>query len=270
MVRFMELLLNIDPIAYRIGPFAVRWYGLSYVVGVIIAASLFWFFAKRWDVGISADDFLTCVLCGTIGIMVGGRLFYCFVYGGTYYFENPLQILNTLGGGMSFHGSLIGGLLMGLVAARIVKIPALTLLELGFIGAPIGLGIGRVTNFINQELWGRVTDLPWGIVFANAGPLPRHPSQLYQALMEGFVLGAIMIAVAMKVPAPRPGTVLATFLMGYGVFRIIGETFREPDAQLGFLVGGWLTMGMLLSIAMVVGGIALMVWSNTGARRAAC
>ena len=262
MTGFLTALQSIDPVAARIGPFTVHWYGLSYIVGIAICSALMYYFAKRWGLSLTPDEFLTAILCGTIGILAGGRVFYCLVYGGSYFWLHPWRILAVYEGGMSFHGSLIGGILAGIVAARFTKIRFLTLLELGFIGAPIGLGIGRVTNFINGELWGRVTEVPWGVVFAGAGPFPRHPSQLYEAFMEGVLLAAIMIAVAMRLPPPRPGTVLGTFLTGYGTFRIIGEFFRQPDAQLGFIAGDWLTMGILLSSAMVVAGIALLIVSN--------
>lgn len=259
---------DLDPVALRIGSFSVHWYGLAYLAGFVAAALLMRFFARRWQIKLSDDDLLTVVLAAVVGVMVGGRLGYVLFYGGTYYWENPGRIFAVWDGGMSFHGGLIGILIGGLVASRMVGVPWLTLADLGAIGAPIGFGLGRIANFVNGELWGRVTTAPWGVVFPGAGPLGRHPSQIYEALLEGVVLFVLMLALAWKLP-PRPrGELLGWLLAGYGVVRIFAEFFREPDPQLGAIIAG-ATMGQLLSVPMVVAGIWLIWNARRGATGAA-
>jgi len=264
--RYMSELLtsiaSIDPVALRLGPFSVHWYGLAYIFGIMLGVTLGYLFAKRWKVDLSFDDITVVALCATIGIIAGGRLGYCLFYGGSYYWMNPLKILALTDGGMSFHGGFLGCVVGGLFAARLIKVSPLTLIDLGCVTAPIGLFLGRLTNFINEEVWGRVTTVPWGVVFSTGGPLPRHPSQLYEAFLEGIVLFAIMAFLALRVPPPPKGVLLGSFLVFYGIFRIFVEFFREPDSSLGFLAGDWLTMGMLLSIPMVLAGIGLIVWSR--------
>lgn len=250
---------QIDPVALRIGPLAVHWYGLAYVAGFVGAALILRRLARRWSLVFSDDDVLNIVLAAVLGVVVGGRLGYVLFYGGAYYASSPLRALAIWDGGMSFHGGLIGILLAGVVMARIMKMPLLTLYDMGAVGAPIGFGLGRAANFINAELWGRETLAPWGMVFPGAGPMPRHPSQLYEAFLEGVVLLALMLWLSSKLP-PRPRGELVGWLLGlYGAFRISVEFFREPDVQLGFVAGGWLTMGMLLSVPMVVAGVALVL-----------
>lgn len=255
-------LQNLSPVAFSAGPFEVHWYGLAYLAGFVGAAYLLWVFAKRWQVVLTADDVYTVVLWAVLGVMVGGRLGYVLFYGLPYYAANPGKVLAVWDGGMSFHGGFIGILLGGIIAARQTGISWFTLADLGAIGAPIGFGLGRITNFINGELWGRVTDLPWGVYFVAAGAQPRHPSQLYEAFLEGLVLLAVMVILARRMP-PRPrGELFGWMTALYGVFRIVVEFFREPDASLGFIAGGWLTMGMVLSIPLVVAG----VWAIARAR----
>jgi phosphatidylglycerol:prolipoprotein diacylglycerol transferase len=260
MGDFLTSLAGIDPIALQAGPLVVHWYGLAYIVGIISGVWLAYVFAKRWGLEYTTDDWLTFALCSTVGIIAGGRLGYCLFYGGSYYWLNPWQILAGAGNGMSFHGGFLGILLGAVVAARIVRTSPLTLIDLGCISAPIGIGLVRFTNFINEELWGRVTTLPWGVVFSGAGPSPRHPSQLYEAILEGCVLLAIMIFLASRRNPPRPGVLFGTFLTFYGAFRIFSEFFREPDIHIGFIAGEWLTMGMILSLPMVICGIGLIIW----------
>lgn len=252
----------LDPIAFSLGPFVVRWYGLAYVMGFICAAFVLWHTAKRWRVRVDTDSLLTIMLCVIIGVIVGGRLGYVLVYGNGYYFAHPAEILAFNQGGMSFHGGLIGALLSGIVAARVTHIPYLTLADLGCIAAPIGLFFGRCANFVNGELWGAPTDAPWGVVFGGAaGMMPRHPSQLYEALLEGVLLFILLFALSRKRP-PRPqGTFLGIFLIVYGCCRFLVEFVRQPDAQIGYLWGGWLTMGQVLSTPLVVVGVCVLIYA---------
>lgn len=255
-----QLYQMLDPVAFSIGPFSVRWYGIAYILGFACAAFVIVRTAKRWQISLDVDSLMTVLLGAIIGIIVGARLFYCVFYGDGYYFEHPMEILAFSQGGMSFHGGLIGALLSGLVTARMIGVPYLTLADMAVVGAPLGLLFGRCANFVNGELWGAVTDAPWGVVFGGAaGTLPRHPSQLYEAFLEGIVLFVVLYALSRKMP-PRPqGTFLGVFLTGYGLARIAVEFVRQPDAQLGYLFGDWLTMGMVLSFPLVIAGIALLV-----------
>lgn len=254
----------IDPVALRIGPLAVRWYGVAYLIGFVGAALVARWLIRRWRLAISDDDLLTIMLGAVIGVVLGGRLGYVLFYGGAGYLRNPGEVFALWDGGMSFHGGLIGIMVAGVVVSRVLGIPLLTLWDLGAVGAPIGLGLGRLANFVNGELWGRVSTAPWAMVFPGAGPLPRHPSQLYEAALEGALLLVVMVLLAMRLP-PRPrGELIGCVLALYGVFRIAVEFFREPDVQLGFIAGHWLTMGMILSLPMIAAGAAIVV----AARRA--
>lgn len=256
---------DIDPILFTLGPLSVRWYGLSYVVGFIVGGLIVRSLNKRWEVGLSDDDLLDVVLVSVLGLVVGARLGYVLLYGAGRYWSDPLSILAIWDAGMSFHGGLIGILLAGWWVARRKGISTLRLYDMGAVGAPIGLFLGRLANFINGELWGRPTDLPWGMVFPAApGSMPRHPSQLYEALLEGLVLFAVLIILSRR---KRPdGFMIGVLLTLYGVFRIFVEFFREPDVQLGFIAGG-LTMGQLLSIPMLGIGIWLVVRALRAERR---
>lgn len=255
--------LAIDPIAFSIGPISVRWYGLAYLFAFIATALIARWAIRRWEIDISDDDLLTFVLACIIGVIVGGRLGYVLFYGNGYYFTHPAKILAIWDGGMSFHGGVVGILSAGVIASRITRIPFLTLCDLGAAGAPIGFGLGRLANYINGELWGRVTTVPWGVVFPGAQPaLPRHPTQIYEAILEGVVLLVFAQVLARRRPPLPRGELIGWELALYGVFRIFVEFFREPDKQLGFLAGGWLTMGMLLSVPMVIGGVWLALWSK--------
>lgn len=253
----------IDPVAFRLGPLAVRWYGLAYLACFLFAWWLLARLNKRWELGLSGDDEAWVMIAAVAGVVLGGRLGYVLVYGGPSYWQDPIRILQTWDGGMSFHGGLVGALLAGVLVSWRMKVPFLTLCDIGALAAPVGFGLGRIANFINDELWGRVTDVPWAVVFPNGGPLPRHPSQLYEAFLEGVVLLAVMWLLARK---RRPaGELLGWLLIGYGVARIVGELFREPDVQLGFIFGG-VTMGQILSVPMVIAGIALLAWVRARAR----
>jgi phosphatidylglycerol:prolipoprotein diacylglycerol transferase len=252
----------VDPVAFRLGPLAVHWYGLAYLVGFVAAGLILRQTAQRWSLGMSTDDVLNILLATITGVLVGSRLGYVLLYGGPAYWRQPSRIFAVWDGGMSFHGGLAGILIAGVVLSRTMRMPMLTLCDLGAIGAPMGFGLGRLANFVNAELWGRVTEVPWGIVFPGAGPLPRHPSQLYEAMLEGVVLFTTIFLLSRKLP-PRPrGELVGWFLGLYGAFRIAVEFFREPDVQLGFIAGGWLTMGMLLSVPMVVAGVTLVAWAR--------
>ena len=257
-----DLYHAIDPIAFSIGPFAVRWYGIAYVLGFVFAGVLMYRIAKRWKIRFDTDALLTIICCVIVGIIAGARLGYCLFYGNGYYFAHPLEILAFNQGGMSFHGGLMGALLSGIVAARLTGIPYLTLADMGAIVAPVGLFLGRCANFINGELWGDYTDLPWGVVFGGAaGNMPRHPSQLYEALLEGVLLFVILFALSRKRP-PRPrGTFIGVFLVVYGICRFLIEFVRQPDAQLGYLFGGWVTMGQVLSVPLIAAGVVVLVWA---------
>jgi phosphatidylglycerol:prolipoprotein diacylglycerol transferase len=258
-----EIYQSLDPVAFSIGPLTVRWYGIAYILGFICAGIIMVKLARKWDVRIDDDAFLTIILCVIIGVILGARLGYVLFYGNGYYLEHPDKIFAINEGGMSFHGGFIGCLIGGAVAAKITHIPFLTLADLGACGAPAGLFFGRCANFINGELWGAPTDLPWGVVFGGAaGDIPRHPSQLYEALLEGVVLLIVLLVLARKKPARPRGTFLGVFLLLYGCFRFLVEFIRQPDAQLGYLWGGWLTMGQVLSVPLVIAGICLLVYAH--------
>ncbi len=251
---------NIDPVALRLGPLAIRWYGLAYLVGFVLAWLVMRWLLKRWGTGATVDDELTILLFAVGGVILGGRLGYVLFYDLAYYAAHPLTIFALWDGGMSFHGALIGVIVAGVIAARVVRIPFLTIADAAAVGTPIGLFFGRIANFINGELWGRPSNLPWAIVFPRAGPLPRHPSQLYEALLEGVVLLAILlILVFVRRRWPR-GFLFGVMMTGYALARITAEFFRQPDIQIGFLPGG-ITMGQVLSVPVLVVGVALIAWS---------
>lgn len=252
----------IDPIALQIGPVAIRWYGIAYVLGFFLAALIVYFVAKRWKLSISAESVLVVILCVIIGVIIGARLGYCLFYGDGYYLAHPLEVLAFNQGGMSFHGGLAGAFIAGIVASKLTHIPYLTLADLGCIGAPLGLFFGRCANFINGELWGAPTDAPWGVVFGgSAGMMPRHPSQLYEALLEGLVIFSVLFVLSRKRPPFSRGTFTGAFLVMYGVFRFLIEFVRVPDSQLGYIFGGWVTMGQSLSFPLILVGICLLIYA---------
>ncbi|WP_229266475.1 prolipoprotein diacylglyceryl transferase [Leptospira sp. severe_002] len=256
----------IDPVLISVGPFAVRWYALAYIVGILLG----WLYARRlirnerlWGgpAPLTVQDFDDFVLWVTLGIILGGRAGYVLFYNLPHFIANPAEIFQVWHGGMSFHGGFLGCVIAVIAFAKKRGILFLPLGDLTCAVAPIGLFLGRLANFINSELWGRVTDVPWGIVFPNGGSLPRHPSQLYEAALEGLAL-LILLNIFMRMGAlKRPGTILGAFALFYGMARTFCEFFREPDAQLGFLWGG-MTMGMLLSVPLMLIGIALIVWAS--------
>lgn len=251
---------SLDPVAFSLFGLEIRWYGLAYLAGFVIGGFIIHRVARRWGLRLTFDHILTAVLYGALGVIIGGRLGYVLFYSSGGFLADPLSVLSLREGGMSFHGGMLGVLIAAVFAARSLRMPFFTLVDLGVIAAPVGLLLGRLANFLNGELWGRVTTGPWGIVFPGAGPLPRHPSQLYEAGLEGVVLLTVMLLLAWRVP-PRPrGFFTGLFLAGYGVARFLVEFVREPDAQLGFLAGG-LTMGQLLSIPLIIAGTAVLIFA---------
>jgi phosphatidylglycerol:prolipoprotein diacylglycerol transferase len=246
---------TIDPVLIDLGPLQIRWYGLMYVIAFLLAYTILIRVsrAKRLDLTKQdIGDFLTYVI---IGVILGARLGYCIIYNGAYYFHNPWKVFAVWEGGMSFHGGLAGVLLAGWLYTKRRRKSFWVLADLTALAAPLGLFFGRIGNFINGELIGRVTDSPLGMVFPGAGSLPRHPSQLYEALSEGILLFFILLLISRKkMPS---GVVLAAFFLGYGVFRFFIEFFREPDPQVGFIFD-YLTMGQILCLAMIIAGSALL------------
>ena len=261
---------DIDPVILQIGPLAIHWYGLGYVVGILFG----WWYSKRlvatphlWAGNAAPmrpedlDDFL---VWAAVGIVAGGRLGYILFYDLPRYLANPLDILAIWQGGMSFHGGMLGTILAMVLFARRRGIPAWSLLDVVAAGVPVGLGLVRVANFINSELWGRPADVPWAFVFPNGGPEPRHPSQLYEAGLEGIALFAVLAWFTWRgLKLKTPKFIGGAFVAVYGLSRIIVEFFREPDAHIGYLLGtSWLTMGMVLSLPMVLAG----AWAMATAR----
>lgn len=258
-----DLYQMLDPVAFAIGPFSARWYGLAYVAGFCLGALVLYFTAKRWKVRFDEDSIANIMLCVIFGVIIGARLGFCLFYGQGYYFQHPLHILFVQEGGMSFHGGLIGALLGGIVAGRVTKIPYLTLTDMGVVSAPIGLFFGRCANFVNGELWGAPTDAPWGVVFGgSAGMMARHPSQLYEACLEGVILFIILFALSRMKNVKPQGFYTGFFLAYYGCVRFLIEFVRQPDSYMGYLLGtDWLTMGQVLSVPLVVAGVALIAYS---------
>jgi phosphatidylglycerol:prolipoprotein diacylglycerol transferase len=267
-VTFVLPFPQIDPVLIEIGPLAIRWYALAYIGAILIGWRYAIHLAKRPPHFIDTkllDDF---VLYATLGVVLGGRLGYVLFYKPDYFLAHPLEILHVWEGGMSFHGGMLGVALAIWLFATLRKIPLLRLADLIAGIAPIGLGLGRLANFINGELWGRVSDVPWAMVFPTGGPLPRHPSQLYQALLEGVLLFLVLFWCERTGQRQKPGLMTGVFLLGYGVARTIGELFRQPDPFLGFLIGG-ATMGQLLSAPMILIGLYLILRAQTRGRAVA-
>lgn len=251
----------IDPVALRLGPLAVRWYGLAYLACFLFAWWLLRRFNARWRLGVDADGEAVIMTSAVLGVVLGGRLGYVLFYGAGAYWADPVRILQIWDGGMSFHGGLAGIMLAGVFVSRALRVPFLRLCDIGAVAAPLGFGLGRLANFVNDELWGRVSTAPWAMVFPTGGPLPRHPSQLYEALLEGAVLLTVMLMLSRR--TRPPGELVGWLLTLYGAFRVFAELFREPDVQLGFLFGG-VTMGQLLSVPMIAAGVWLVIRARRG------
>jgi phosphatidylglycerol:prolipoprotein diacylglycerol transferase len=252
-----------DPVALQIGPIAIRWYALAYIAGFILGWRYALWLTRRTLLPpdrLALDDFLTWAVVGTI---LGGRLGYVLFYNFQEYSQNPLAILQIWQGGMSFHGGMLGVTAAIILFARSRGFSPFLLGDVVAAAAPIGLFFGRIANFINGELWGRPTDLPWGFVFPTGGPMPRHPSQLYEAGLEGLLLFLVLLPLA---ASPRirakAGIVLGVFITWYGISRFLVEFVREPDAQLGYLMGtDWFTRGQELSLPMILIGIVVVLWA---------
>ena len=257
---------NIDPVIVQIGPLAIHWYGVAYIVGILFA----WWYGKRlvtnpklWPDGrlpMKPEDLDDFIVWAAAGVVLGGRIGYVLFYDLARYMEHPLDIFAVWQGGMSFHGGFLGTVLAIILFARSRGISVWTMFDVIAAGVPVALGLVRLTNFINSELWGRPTDVPWAIEFPTGGPFTRHPSQLYEAALEGLVLFLVLrILTHSFLKLKSPGFVSGAFVAGYGASRIFVEFFREPDQQIGYLFGGWLTMGMVLSVPMVLIGIWAML-----------
>ncbi|MCG7490520.1 MULTISPECIES: prolipoprotein diacylglyceryl transferase [Vibrio] len=249
---------NIDPVLISLGPLSIRWYGLMYLIGFAFALWLANRRADQADSGWTREQVSDLLFAGFLGVVIGGRIGYVVFYNFDLFLQDPLYLFKVWTGGMSFHGGLLG-----VISAMFwyAKKNGRTFFGVADFIAPLvpfGLGMGRLGNFMNGELWGRVTDVPWAMVFPTGGPLPRHPSQLYEMALEGIVLFLILNWFIKK---PRPlGAVSGLFLAGYGSFRFLVEYVREPDAHLG-LFGGFISMGQILSLPMVIGGILMMLWA---------
>jgi phosphatidylglycerol:prolipoprotein diacylglycerol transferase len=262
----------IDPVALSLGPILIRWYALAYVVGLLLAIwyckrlvtnDALWPGSKPHTTPQQLDDLL---LWCTLGVLLGGRIGYVLFYNPVYFAQNPSEILQMWNGGMSFHGGFLGVVVACYLYGRRQGIGIWQLLDLGAASVPIGLFLGRIANFINAELYGKITDVSWAMVFPGGGPDPRHPSQLYEAGLEGILLFvAVRYATHTLKCLPRPGIASGVFATGYALSRITVEFAREPDVHIGYLTGGWLTMGMVLSLPLLGVGI----WLLTRTRKTA-
>jgi phosphatidylglycerol:prolipoprotein diacylglycerol transferase len=251
----------IDPVAIAVGPFVVRWYALAYIAGLLIGWRYCLILADRPPRLVERRDIDDFLVWATLGVVLGGRIGYVLFYQPGYYLQHPLEALYLWHGGMSFHGGALGVTIAIILFARARLRPIFALSDIIVEAIPIGLFFGRIANFINSELFGRETDVPWAMVFPNGGPMARHPSQLYEAVCEGLLLFLLLLLAEHRGARQRPGIVTGLFLIGYAVARMSGELFRQPDAQLGFLVFGT-TMGQLLSIPVLIAGIVLILWAS--------
>ena len=265
---------NIDPVAFNLGPLPIHWYGIAYVFGIMLG----WYYARTLSLAdrlwphekspvtpVHLDDF---IVWAAAGIVLGGRIGYILFYDMAAVVENPIRALQIWNGGMSFHGGLIGIMIAVAIFTRSKGGNILSSFDLLSACAPIGIFLVRCANFINGELYGRVTDLPWGVVFPNGGPEPRHPSQLYEGLLEGVIMFIILRLVThVFYGLRRPGLAAGVFGVWYAISRILLEFVRIPDAQLGYLFFGWVTMGQILSIPVLVIGLGLIVYAMTRRRR---
>jgi phosphatidylglycerol:prolipoprotein diacylglycerol transferase len=260
---------NIDPVLIEFGPLALRWYGLAYLAGLLIG---WWYVARLvstprlWGAAgppVTSTQVNDLLLWVALGVILGGRFGYILFYKPGYYLANPIEVLEVWHGGMSFHGGMLGVVLAVVVFCWKNRLPLVSVGDSVAAAVPIGLFFGRLANFINGELYGRVTDVPWAMIFPHdPEQLPRHPSQLYEAFVEGIVLFVLLRILTHRTGALRhPGVSTGALLAGYGTARFGIEFFREPDAHLGFLAGGWLTMGMMLSIPMVLVGLGLIAFA---------
>ncbi len=250
----------IDPVLVQIGPLAIRWYALAYIAGLVLGWMLGRALVARaalWGgkSPMKPEDLDDALFWATLGVILGGRIGYVLFYNLPFFLQNPGEIIAVWRGGMSFHGGLAGTIIALVFFARSRGIPVLSMLDVAGAVAPLGLLFGRLANFINSELWGRPTDVPWAVIFPTGGNIPRHPSQLYEAALEGLLLFIIMMLLVRLGGLRRPGLATGIFAIGYGLARTIAEFYREPDAQLGYLIFGT-TMGQWLSVPLVLIGLA--------------
>lgn len=255
----MLMFPEIDPVAFHLGPLSVRWYGLMYLIGFVSGYLLLSYRAKKPNSGWTTEQVSDLIFYGALGVILGARVGYVLFYNFGPFLENPLSLFEVWKGGMSFHGGFLGVLLAMFLFARKNKKNMWDILDFGAPIVPIGLGAGRIGNFIGGELVGRATDVPWGMVFPHVDSLPRHPSQLYQATLEGLVLFIILWVYSMK-PRPRYA-VSGVFGLFYGIFRFSVEFVRQPDAQLGFVALNWMTMGQILSLPMIIIGAGMIIYA---------
>ena len=270
----------IDPVAVAIGPITIKWYALAYIAGLFGG----WYYARRlvtadglWGVvrRPTLNDIDDLIVWVALGVVLGGRLGYVLFYNLPMYLADPIEIFAIRNGGMSFHGGFLGAVLAMLLFARARRLNGYTLLDIAAVVVPIGLFFGRIANFVNGELWGRIApDFPYAVVFPTGGPLPRHPSQLYEAVTEGLLLFAVMALSVRRFGFRKPGLIGGIFVLGYALARTVCEFFREPDRQLGYLfgtdlgpLGGGVTMGMLLCLPMALVGLAYIVLAARGHTR---
>ncbi|HEX8948441.1 MAG TPA: prolipoprotein diacylglyceryl transferase [Dissulfurispiraceae bacterium] len=246
---------QINPEIVRVGPLAVRWYGMMYLAGFAASYLLVKYQIKKKGQALEKDFVESLYSYLILGLLLGARLGYVVFYNLAYYVQHPLEVFAVWHGGMSFHGGLIGSIAAGILFCRSARVDFWLLADFVIATAPIGLGLGRLGNFINGELYGRPSDVPWAMVFPTGGPLPRHPSQLYELFLEGVVLFTVLWMLRSR--KMGPGTLTAVFIMLYGLFRFVVEFFREPDPQLGYIIGGIFTMGQALSASMIVAGAVI-------------
>lgn len=254
---------------HQIGPLEPRWYALMYILGFVCLYFIVSKHPRFRELGKTKDDAMDFLTYGFVGVLAGGRLGYILFYNLQWYLAHPGDIIKIWTGGMSFHGGLIGSIVAILLYARNRKIPTLTMLDIVALPTPLGLGFGRIGNFINGELWGKPTNGTWGVKFQEPVPgstqtvlgPPRHPTQLYEAFLEGVILFSLLWFMTYKSKL-KPGSIGGLFLAGYGCARFLVEFCRLPDAQIGYLYGGWLTMGHVLSLPMIIGGLIMVAWAN--------
>lgn len=252
---------QINPVFFSIGPFELRWYSLMYVIGLLAVYFFFRYASRQGTLKLNHQEIESVMLVGMLGMILGARLVYVFVYNFDFYVQRPGEIFATWKGGLSFHGAIFGIAIALMIYSRRKGKSFLNITDHMVTIAPVGLGFGRIGNFINGELWGRVTDSPFGMIFPDAGPSPRHPSQLYESLFEGWILLAIMFFIYRR--KPRTGVLSATFLIGYATFRFFIEFFREPDKQLGEVLGPFSMGQVLCAIMWVIGALIMTFALNT-------
>jgi phosphatidylglycerol:prolipoprotein diacylglycerol transferase len=250
-------------VAISLGPFAIRWYALAYIVGLLIGWRYCLLLADRPPHMVARRDVDDFLVWATLGVVLGGRIGYVLFYQPGYYFYHPVEALYVWHGGMSFHGGAIGVTIAIILFTRSRRIPLFAFSDIIVEAIPIGLFFGRIANFINGELYGRPSQVDWAMIFPNGGPVARHPSQLYEAFCEGLLLFLVLFVAERLDARRRPGVVTGLFLAGYAVARMSGEFFREPDAQLGYLIFGT-TMGQLLSIPLLMAGLLIIAWAARG------